>query len=587
MIGEWGSGLLAVLLVSGPALVFAGSRIVGAGDDARYYRWLGWRIGRAIADGRLVPLRLGGVITPTGLDLRLVDGYLPSWIAGALNLDLSPTAAYNFVFVIGAIANLLAARALAVRLGGNRLVRTVTAVAFVSAPALAVNVQQGLPSLWFAFTVPLLVADALAVVAGGRVRPVRLTVLLVVAYLCSVYFLVFGGIAYGVIVGVAAIRARTFRPVGPVLAAVLAATVVLLPLIVPRLQFDREQRAAGVPTELLADSYVFSADALSVVAQPARSTILVPRPDAVARANVRLPDVRGALESTAFPGFVLLVGGIAFLATRDRRRLPLALAIGVTWILGLGPTLRIGGEVVWTRGDAPVAFLPYRALLAFPGLGGLRVPVRTAEILAALLAAATAVALQRRCDAGRPPIGALAAGVTVLLATNLLLPLPTTDDLLTPRSRVALGEVAERARPGDTVLSVPSDCDPSFAALQVVHRTPVVGCAGSFAANPWDRERAYLRVRGFDALRCDRSVYGRLRTDPDAAVPAFDAAAVRSLRDRLGVRFLVVDRERLVGCGVGRDIERGLAGLPSLGGDARFAVIDLGLGEAAPDRADP
>jgi len=585
VVAEWAAGALTVALVCWPALV--GSGIVGAGDDARYYRWLGWRIGRAIGEGRIVPLHLAGVIAPTGLDLRLIDGYLPSWLAGLANLVLSPTAAYNLVFVVGAVANLLAARYLAARVSPRRLVRCVTAIAFVSAPALAVNVQQGLPTLWFAFTVPLLVAEALAVVGGGRVRVVRLTALLVLAYLCSVYFLVFGGLAYGLIVGVAAVRARDLRIVASVGTAVLATLVVLAPLVAPRLRFDADQRAAGVPTELLADSYVFSADALSVLAQPSRSTVLVPRPAAVARATVRLPDPRGALESTAFPGFLLLAGGVAFAVRRDRRRLPLAVAAATIWVLGLGPTLRIGGEVLWTRDDTPVAFLPYRPLLALPGFGGLRVPIRSAEVLVTLLAAATAIALDRRCETGRPPMVALGVGAVALLLTNLLLPLPTTNDLLSPRSRAALVRIADRADAGDTVLAVPADCDPSLIALQVEHRTAAVGCAGSFAANPWDRERAYLREPGFDALRCDRAVYGRLRTDPDAPVPTLDRAARTGLRERLGVRFLIVDRERLAACPRRETIERSLAGVAVLGGDARFVVLDLGRRERAEQQTAP
>jgi len=584
-VAEWAAGALTVALVCWPALV--GSGIVGAGDDARYYRWLGWRMGRTIGEGRIVPLHLAGVISPNGLDLRLIDGYLPSWLAGLGNLVLSPTAAYNLVFVVGAVANLLAARYLAARISARRLVRCVTAIAFVSAPALAVNVQQGLPTLWFAFTVPLLVSEALAVVGGGRVRVVRLTALLVLAYLCSVYFLVFGGLAYGIIVGVAAIRARDPRIVASVGIAVLATLVVLAPLVAPRLRFDADQRAAGVPTELLADSYVFSADALSVLAQPARSTVLVPRPAAVARATVRLPDSRGALETTAFPGFLLLAGGVAFAVRRDRRRLPLAVAAATIWVLGLGPTLRIGGEVLWTRGDTPVAFLPYRILLALPGFGGLRVPIRSAEILAALLAAATAIALDRRCETGRPPVVALGVGAVVLLLANLLLPLPTTTDLLTPGSRSALARISDRARPGDTVLAVPTDCDPSVVALQVEHRTAAVGCAGSFAANPWDRERAYLREPGFDALRCDRAVYGRLRTDPDVPAPRWDREARLGLRERFGVRFLVVDRERLGACARGESIGRSLAGIAVIGGDDRFRVLDLGESERGGGRVAP
>ena len=86
----------------------------------------------------------------------------------------------------------------------------------------------------------------------------------------------------------------------------------LLPFIVPRIQFDRRESAHGVDTELLSDSNLFSADAVSVIAQPTRSTFLLPRPTFVEQSIVRLPDVRYAIEATIFPGLLLLAGFVVF-----------------------------------------------------------------------------------------------------------------------------------------------------------------------------------------------------------------------------------------------------------------------------------
>jgi hypothetical protein len=138
-----------------------------------------------------------------------------------------------------------------------------------------------------------------------------------------------------------------------------------------------------------------------------------------------------------------------------------------------------------------------------------------------------------------------------------------------------LREIARIAQPGDTVLSVPADCDPSFVSLQVFHHAPVVGCAGSFAANPWSKMRVYTASDAFTKLRCDRSAYGRLTT-ADASMTAFTAADVDALRHDFGVRFVVIDRSKL-----GPQCASVNQALPilrehrSLGGDARYEVVDL------------
>ena len=164
----------------------------------------------------------------------------------------------------------------------------------------------------------------------------------------------------------------------------------------------------------------------------------------------------------------------------------------------------------------------------------------------------------------------------MLLATNLLVPVPTTTYNTTAASERALHEIAVTARPGYTVLSVPADCDPSFVSLQVFHHAPVVGCAGSFAANPWSKLTVYTASDAFTKLRCDQAVYGRLTTTAASTAVPFAAADVAALRHDFGVRFVVIDRSKL-----GAQCPNVEAALPvlrahrSLGGDARFEVIDL------------
>ncbi len=125
------------------------------------------------------------------------------------------------------------------------------------------------------------------------------------------------------------------------------------------------------------------------------------------------------------------------------------------------------------------------------------------------------------------------------------------------------------------MLSVPADCDPAFASLQVFHHTAVVGCAGSFAANPWSKLGPFANAEAVAKLRCDRTAYGRIATTPTALTP-FAAADVSALRREFGVRFVVVDHTKLgPGCA---PVEQALPTLRehrALGGDARFEVIDL------------
>ena len=568
---------VVVALVVWPGALHARTQILGAGDDARYYTWLGWKMGRLIAHGHVVPFRVGDVIRPFGLDLRLLDGYLPSYVSGLFNLVAGPVLAFNLTVVTGAILNLLAARSLARRFTPSRLVITISAVAFLTAPPIALNVQLGLLPLFWAFTVPLLVADALDVVSGTRgVRPIRLAALLAGAYLCSVYFLVFGGLAYGLIVGIAALRRRDWRFVRMTAAGALIAVVVLLPFVVPRIQYDHNESAHGIDTELLADANFFSADAVSVVAQPTRSTFLLPRPTFVEQSIVRLPDVRYAIEATIFPGLLLLAGFVLYVMKPDRRRLPLVVAVGGLFLFGLGPSLKIAGTFVWENGGAPVSWLPYRVLLAIPGLGALRAPVRVEYVLVALLVAATAIALSRVLTAAPARAWFVGAGAGVLLATNLLAPLPTTTFGTTRSSEQALEVIAHIADRGDTVLSVPFDCDPAFVSLQVLHHAPIVGCAGSFAANPWSKLRAYADSAALTKLRCDRAAYGRLTTPDPTAPPPFGPDDVAALRREFGVRFVVIDHSKLGP--VCPAVEATLPVLRAhrpLGQDARYEVIDL------------
>jgi hypothetical protein len=200
--------------------------------------------------------------------------------------------------------------------------------------------------------------------------------------------------------------------------------------------------------------------------------------------------------------------------------------------------------------------------------------VRTGEVLTTVLVAATAIALQRVLAASRVSLIVVGAGSALLLATNLLVPLPTTTLPTTAASERALREIARLAQSGDTVLRAPSDCDPSFASLQVFHHTPVVGCTGSFAANPWSKLVVDARSDALTKLRCDRTHYGRIATT-DKVLPPFGLRDVEELRQQFGVRFVIVDRSLLPGCPALAASLPFLEQHRSLGGDERLEVLDL------------
>ncbi|HEX5095659.1 MAG TPA: hypothetical protein VFX21_06600 [Acidimicrobiia bacterium] len=568
---------IVVVCTTWPALTRSRDEMLGGSDDARYYAWLGWRVSRLIADGHVLPAHIPDVIAPFGLDARLLDGYLPTYVCALWNLVTGPVLAYNLTLITGVALNLLAARALARRLTGNRAVVMIGAVAFATAPALALNAQVGVPPLLWAWTLPLFVGEALDVVTRrSPVRPVRLALLFVAAYLCSIYFLVFGAVVYAAIVFVGAVRDHEWRPIAMTALSAAAAFVLLTPFVVPRLTFDREDTRHD-DDALLAESNLYSADALSLVAQPTRSTVLLPRPTVVDDSIGRLPDPTHALESTLFPGFLVLGGFVTFMFVRDRRRLPLAVAAAAVFVLALGPSLKVGGRFLWRDDDQPVSWLPFRLLSQIPGLGALRAPARASYALVAVGVAATVIVLERLLARAPQRAPFVVAASVLLLGTNLLIPLPSVDMQTTPTSDDALRQIARIADPGDTVLRVPADCDPDFVAYQLLHHTASVGCAGSSAANPWHTKMtAYAASDAFTKLRCDRRTYGRLETTPIATAP-FGPDDVDELRAQFGVRFLIVDRARLGAdrCPAVHDLDDVLSRYEILGADDRFAIIDL------------
>ena len=106
--------------------------------------------------------------------------------------------------------------------------------------------------MYFAFTVPLLVAEAVRTVKDREaVRPLRVGILLFVTYLCSIYFFVFGGIAYVAIILVGSIRTDRLRDnLAKIGLVVVIASVAMSPFIAarhrPRPGGERSGRGTGL-----------------------------------------------------------------------------------------------------------------------------------------------------------------------------------------------------------------------------------------------------------------------------------------------------------------------------------------------------
>lgn len=574
----------ASIAVTWPLVRDLGGRIVGDGD-AHYYVWLGWRVGRLIAAGQLLPTFVPDVVWPYGFDLRLGEGYLPMMVNGVWNLLAGPVAAYNLSLLTATLLNLWAGRRLAARLSRDPFVHAACAIAFATAPALAVRLL-GHHSLYFAFPTALVVEEACVSCAGdGRVRWLRVGLLWFLCYLCASYFLFGSALAFALMWLVRSLEARAgLRQLAGgalALAGGLALTALLMtPFAWKRAPFERAEREAGRNLDFELDYRTYSAGGLSLLAQPAGSTLELPGAGLL-RAGVS----DNVAESTAFPGFLLLTGLGAFALLRSRLRLPLLVAAASLWLLSLGPDPTVAGErLLAVRDGARVGWLPFALLVKLPLLSSLRAPARFGLLLPALLTAALAVAAGYALARSR---GRARAGLTLLavllLLPNLIAPIRTSRLPFGPAAREGLATAQRRAGAGDSLLEVPTDCDGRIlgesATLQIFHALPAVGCQAQHLALPWwSGLKLYRSSRAMAALRCHPEAFGHLE-EPFPAGTRLEPGDLERLQATLGVRFLAVNKRQLQlpECAFLRD-----SGLEALGAfevlaeDGRWKVLDLG-----------
>ncbi len=569
---------LAALLVTWPGVAHLSTRFIGA-TDAKYNAWLGWRMAQAWRAGSWFPTRFGDALYPIGVSLWLIDGLLPTWVTGGWNLVTgNPLLAYNLAILTGVVANFLAAHHLAGALTSRRTVRLVGAAAFATAPALTGAIDAHITFV-YAFTLPLILREAIVAARGDRpLRPARLAVLLVLAFLCSAYHLIFGGLLF-VLVTLAwpnsAVRAR--RELLRAGVAIVAAAVVLSPFIVHRLDFAARERAAGAPdTVKVTDAVTYSNDALGTLSRPADATVRLPLP------RVRAEPVFAPLRP-AFAGLLLLAGVALACGFSHPARRPLLVAAGVSWLLGLGPTLLWGGRaVVHTVHGKSVMWLPYRLLLEVPGLSVLRAPYRANFAFAAAACALLVVGLEGLAARLRRPAryGAV-AGLVVLLVLSLSVPIQHSDfDLSTPLRR-SFERIARSHRPAGAVIVVPFECgdDNRLTLWQTIHHQPSLGCSTGTAAIPWwSGMQAWVDSPELAALRCDPSRLSVRRTRFGRHV-ALGPDGRQRLQRSLGVEYVLFDKLAALGpdCGPLRDRVAALTRRAEvLAEDQQFKLFDLG-----------
>ncbi len=425
-------------------------------------------------------MRIPDVIVPLGLNLRLVDGYLPSYVSGLFNVVFGPFVSYSLTFVAGAVLNIVGARSLARRLSPHRLAHVVAAIVFLSAPPIALNIQVGLPALLGIHRAaavgrrdrrrrrkPSGEATAPGGAAGRRGPPQRL-------------FLVFGGLAYALIVSVAALRQRSWRI--PITVAVGSRSSPC------RLSSFR----ACSTTELRRS-------------EP-------PRPNCSATAS-------------CFPLTALDLRGADPVDTVVATPRQLSTGVSIGWSIRRMPSNRRWIRACVARGmwAVPACARPSPD----PDLGGRR--RHLGPLARAFLKNSVGA------SSGNMP-GSRFRGCRIGSSSRSLHWVACEPHCASAGERNSRGGRRGRAPRDEAAPTIPSDTMGTSAAseralreigrlaesYQIFHDTPVIGCAGSFAADPWSKLVPLASSDALAKLRCDR-------TDTDGSPPPSDR---RSRSDR-------------------------------------------------------
>jgi hypothetical protein len=577
----------AALVVIWPVTMHLTSWIVGVGDG-EFYLWLGWRLAELVKSGSL-PLVIPGALYPETYHVAWGDGYGAYLVIAFWDLFVNPYLAINLTVLTALMLNFLSARRLMRVVGPTR--RTVWilgALAYGTAPQLLLRLY-GHYHLLFAFVPPLVLAEAILYARQQRqLRVFRIGVLLAIAFYLSVYWFATSIAALAAFVLVVALRERALPgTVARLAGAVVVMLVLTAPMTIPRLQFQQRESAAAPPApqnlqeiDNENNTFNFSADALSVITQPSASRISLP-----AAGRLHRNFYPNRIESTIFPGILLVLALVAAAFIRSRLRLPVLAAGLALWLLALGPTLFFDGKPVFEHANgAPVRFMPEELLYSVAGASALRTPNRLALALPAVATLAFAFAADwfcRRAPALRYqiPLGVASAA---LIATNLI-NIPYTPRALPRSFDAALHRIRTDSKTGDTVMEVPFDAAGQFiqtARFQLIHRRPMLGFHAQHSALPWFSDfTAYKHSKALAEVRCFPPLVGYAPA-PYPPVLAPVSGVLSDLRRQFHVRFVLVNEQLLAEsvCDERRRyIESILAHGRLIERDPAWRVVEVGL----------
>lgn len=522
--------------------------------DGQGWTWLGWRVSREMSEGHIFPTVLTDAMYPYDINLLAGDGYMTVWIGGVANLLAQPGLAYNLTQVVAVVLAVVAGRYLARACTDDRVAILVSTAAFAASPLILARFV-GHQNLIFVFPSALVLAEVVRMIRSdfAQVRWVRLMMWLVLAYLSSIYYLLFALLVLAVAVVYCLVRraARHRRidqtswwSIGKIGLACVLTLVVMSPFLAARFDRDAAERAAGAPAQETdtARTLPFSADLYSSIAPP---------PDSH-NPLLRFASTPRDLETTAYPGLLLLLGlgGVVIVGSRSRMTLALS-AVGL-WLLTLGPTLlgfRVVNGVITKApafDGAAFAWLPYTLLLRVPGLTSLRTPVRSGFWLVPLGAAGLALLLGAVLR-GRPPAvkGAFVVVGLLLVVGDIPASVPFIPVEASPAIEAAFDRIAND--PTDrAVLVAPDDCLMTWGTslFEVSHLHPVVGCTWYSSSVRWYSDLdEYVGSEAWGSVRCAPQIFGPrpLTWEPGEVSP--DPGDLIELAGELDVGWIVLDKQ--------------------------------------------
>jgi hypothetical protein len=558
------------------------SKTPGFIGDRDWYVFVSWKTAQLLKAGHS-PFRMMSITKPYGYDVLLGDGFLPPLVGSPLYLFLPPYAAYNILLMLATISGFLSGSRLAGLFTKSKAAQLITAAAICTAPVIHFR-YLGHLSMAFVFPVTLVIAEVVLLMRSGKLRPVRMTGLLLICFGCTAYYFLSAVAVVGLAVIILLIRRRvTLALLRSLAAVVVVLGLCLAPFLLARGRFLSQEVAAGSTFQsgLDIESSTFNSDVLSVVLPTFPAEVDLPGATKVAQHVIAY----SGEGNYAFPGILLLVAGAAgLLLSRAAGARVAGLSVCALWVISLGPIADVYGINTSNSTKGTYAWLPYRFARTLPFLSGLRAPGRFSLVLPPLLGVGLALSLQAFVRAsGKSQAGVRSRRVLFTVAAATLVfnvPLLPLAGMAVPSAsgRQTLADFSKRPGRVGAVMTVPACAGaPGVEVVtQIWHGLDMVGCQGPFLGLPFaSGMRAYRDSEDFIALSCLRAsfVYGPLAPGMATAAISVD---LHSLRETLDVRYLLIDSLQLKQCPEAAaelaKVEKRFSSTPV---DERFYVVDL------------